>query len=266
MDSHNFSDHEAFKNFPNGAKLSWGLAKPSRRGPKGELNVKKIVDAAIEIADSDGLPAVSMNRVASRLGFTPMSLYRYISGKEDLLFLMQDAVCEIPIPPDDPEKDWRQSMREYVAACIQVFRRHPWFADIPITGVPLGPNNLRVVDWALRPLRRFPLNDFEKMSIILLLSGYSRSAGILQRDMDRAIQAGSDLGTFSGVGYGAALKLLLDPERFPDLYPIVASGAYTEESEVENTVGNDFDFGLERILDGIEHYLASKNAGANEGE
>ncbi|TMV48358.1 TetR/AcrR family transcriptional regulator [Paenibacillus mesophilus] len=256
-------DEEALKHFPNGAKLSWGLAKPSRRGPKGELSIVKIVEAAIAIADKDGLAAVSMNRVAGNLGFTTMSLYRYIASKDDLLFLMQDAVCCIPIPSEGAITDWRENIREYVRACIQVFRDHPWFGDLPITGVPIAPNNLQVIDWVLRSMRDFPLNDYEKMSFLLLISSYSRSCGIIQRDMERAIQAGGSPETFSGLDYTAALKQLVKPDRFPDLYPIVASGVYTGENENDNTVGNDFDFGLERILDGIEHYIAFKTSMKN---
>ncbi|MBP1992326.1 TetR/AcrR family transcriptional regulator [Paenibacillus eucommiae] len=260
MQNSDHLDHEALKNLPNGAKLGWGLGKQPKRGPKGELSVKKIVEAAITIADKDGLSAVSMNRVAGSLGFTTMSLYRYISSKDDLLLLMQDSVCEIPIPPEVAGSDWREDMREYVKACIDVFRVHPWFGEIPITSVPVAPNNLLVIDWVLRAMRNFPLNDYEKMSIVLLLSSYSRSCGMIQRDMDRALQAGGSPDSFSGLDYSAALKQLVKPERFPNLHPVIMSGAYTGENESDNTVGDDFDFGLERILDGIEHYLVKKMA------
>ncbi|UVI28405.1 TetR/AcrR family transcriptional regulator [Paenibacillus spongiae] len=249
---------EVINDLPHGVALSWGFVKQSTRGPKGELSIKQIVDAAIAIADKDGLSAVSMNRVAQSLGYSTMSLYRYITGKEDLLILMQDAACDIPIPPDNPDADWRENMREYVQATIQVFRKHPWMGDIPIPSIPTTPNNLQVIDWALRFMRDFPLNDYEKMSIILLLSSYARSSGIIQRDMDRAVQSGTSPETFSGFYYTAALKRLVKPERFPDLHPVVASGAYTGENESDNTVGNDFDFGLERILDGIASYLERK--------
>lgn len=251
-------DDELGDSLPRGVALSWGLVKPPQRGPKREMSVEKIVDAAIAIADKDGLSAVSMSRVADALGFTTMSLYRYVPSKDDLLQLMQDAACKIEIPPAANDEDWRQNMREYVRVCIQTFRIHPWYGDIPIMGAPITPNNLQVVDWALRALRGLPLNEFEKMSTILLISSYARSVGIIKRDMDRAIQAGASPGAFTGFDYTKALKQLVTPERFPDLHPLVASGAYTEENPEENTVGNDFDWGLERILDGIEAYLTAK--------
>ncbi|WP_256757928.1 TetR/AcrR family transcriptional regulator [Cohnella sp. WQ 127256] len=258
MQNKDHLDHEALNNLPNGAKLGWGLGKQPKRGPKGELSIKKIVEAAISIADKEGLSAVSMNRVAGSLGFTTMSLYRYISSKDDLLMLMQDAACEISIPPEKEDADWREEMREYVHAVIDVFRIHPWYGDIPIMSVPVTPNNLQMIDWVLRIMRKFSLNDYEKMSILLLLSSYSRSCGLIQRDMDRAIIAGGSPSTFSGLDYSAALKQLVKPERFPNLHPVIMSGAYTDENESDNTVGNDFDFGMERILDGIEYFLVNK--------
>ncbi|MFC5403155.1 TetR/AcrR family transcriptional regulator [Cohnella soli] len=251
-------DNAELQNLPNGVLLSWGFVKQQRRGPKGELSVKQIVEAAIAIADKDGISAVSMSRIAQSLGFSTMSLYRYIDSKEDLLTLMQDTICEISIPPDEPNKDWREMMREYVRATVGVFLKHPWFGDLPVSGVPLTPNNLHIVDWALRSMRELPLNDYEKLSMVLLLSSYARSSGLIMRDMDRAVQQGSAPEAFSGNVYTDALKTLVTPERFPDLSPIVQSGVYTEENNFDTPVNNDFDFGLERILDGIEHYLSSK--------
>lgn len=258
MNDEKMTPEEAAKLLPAGAAISWGLVKPPQRGPKREMSIDQIVRTAIEIADKEGLAAVSMNRVASELGFTAMSLYRYIPSKEDLLYLMQDAATAVPVPPERPANEWRESMRDYVSAMIRVFVEHPWFGDLPVFGVPLAPNHLRFVDWALRLMREMPLSDYEKMSFVLLISGYARSVGMITRDMNRAIQAGVSAESFSGLNYSAALRALVKPDQYPDLYPLVMSGAYTGENESENTVGNDFDFGLERILDGMEQYLERK--------
>ncbi|GIO52734.1 TetR family transcriptional regulator [Paenibacillus rhizosphaerae] len=262
MSNEEVTPEEAAKMLPAGAALSWGLVKPPQRGPKREMSIDQIVSKAIEIADQDGLAAVSMNRIASALGFTAMSLYRYIPSKDDLLILMQDAACDIPLTPERPPHEWRESMREYVLGTVAIFRKHPWYGDIPILGIPITPNNLRIVDWALRPLRDMPLDDFEKMSIVLLLSGYARHCGMLQRDIDRAVQAGSSEEEFSGINYSVALQTLVKPEQYPNLYPIVMSGVYSGENEAENTVGDDLEFGLERLLDGIEQYLNRKISGS----
>ncbi|MBS4218465.1 TetR/AcrR family transcriptional regulator [Bacillus sp. FJAT-49711] len=249
---------DKIEGLPSGIAISWGLGKQPQRGPKRELSIEQIVEAAIDIADTEGLEALSMSRLASSLGFTPMSLYRYIPSKDDLLLLMQEKVTDIDYPNGEVETDWREKMRQYVRICIKVFQDHPWFSDIPITSVPVTPNQLKAVDMALRTTRNLPLNDYEKMSIVLLLSGYSRWCGIIIKDMNKAIQTGKLPSEISGLDYTAALKKLVKQENYPDLYPVLMSGAYTEENKEENPVGNDFDFGLERMLDGIEHYLLTK--------
>lgn len=252
------NENEAIHALPHGVKLTWGYVKRQKRGPKGELSIKRIVDTAIEIADKDGLHALSMNRVAQSLGYSTMSLYRYITAKEDLLILMQEAACDIAIPAEQEEAEWRVSMRQFVHELVRVYRSHQWFVDVPIMGAPMTPNQLRFVDWMLRTMKNFPLNDGEKISVILLLTGYARSSAILQRDMDRMIGAGSSPEAFSGLPYTSALKQLVTPEQFPYLSGVVASGAYTGENGDVGTLDDDFDFGLERILDGIAAYLGQK--------
>ena len=246
---------------PRAVALSWGVAEHPQRGPKRELSIERIVDTAIEVADADGLPAVSMSRIASELGFTTMSLYRYVTSKDDVLALMQDAVCAVPIPADDElagrgadgEHDWREGLRRWSMATIEVMRAHPWFPDIPISGIPLMPNNLAVLDWGLREMRALPLTDAEKMSTALLLSSYARAIGVVERDVAKSRQAGGP--PAYGEAFTTALAELVTPERFPDLAPLVASGTYTDADGGEQ---DDFAFGLDRILDGIEHYVATR--------
>jgi AcrR family transcriptional regulator len=247
---------DALGKLPNGVTLSWGFIKQPRRGPKGELSIEMIVSAAVGIADRDGLSALSMSRVAQALGYSTMSLYRYVTSKEDLLILMQDAVCAIPFPPIEAIPDWREGMRVFVRMNIGVFRTHPWFADMPIAGAPLTPNCLRLVDWVLGTMRNCPVSDHEKMGFIMLLSSYARANGILQRDMDRAVQAGRSEEEFGGYGYSDAMKQLVKSDTYPHLYPVIQSGAYT--GEADSSLDDDLDFGLERILDGIAVYLDAR--------
>lgn len=243
---------------PRAVALSWGVAERPQRGPKRELSVERIIDTAIAIADEDGLAAVSMSRIAGDLGFTTMSLYRYVTGKDDVLALMQDAVCDIPIPAEEPETadhDWRAGLRRWAMASIEVIEAHPWFPDIAISGVPLMPNNLAVLDWGLREMRGLHLDDAEKMSTALLLSSYARAVGVVQRDIRRSRTP--DTLPQSGEAFTRALSTLVTPERFPDLAPLVLSGAYSDAEDEQD----DFAFGLERILDGIDRYIGARDAG-----
>ena len=100
---------------PRAVAMSWGVAARPQRGPKREMSVERIVDSAIEIADTDGIGAVSMSAVASSLGYTTMSLYRYVTSKDELLVLMVDVASAISIPAEDSETfDWRSGMRGIV--------------------------------------------------------------------------------------------------------------------------------------------------------
>src|SRR5688500_18910302 len=83
----------------------WGLAEPGTRGPKPSLTLERIVTTAIEIADAEGLAGLSMSRVAKALGFSTMSLYRYVATKDELLLLAQDASLGAP-PKSKPGGRW----------------------------------------------------------------------------------------------------------------------------------------------------------------
>ena len=242
---------------PRAVALSWGVAERPQRGPKRELSIERIIDTAVSIADHEGLGAVSMSRIATELGFTTMSLYRYVTSKDDVLALMQDAVCDVPIPAeDDRGTDWRSGLRRWSMASIEVIQAHPWFPDIPISGIPLMPNNLAVLDWGLREMRGLPLTDAEKMGTALLLSSYARAAGVVERDVRQSREKGAQPPQ-NGEALTAALAELVTPERLPDLAPLVASGGYADDEDEQD----DFAFGLERILDGIERYIAARASG-----
>ena len=236
--------------------LAWGVAERPERAPKRELSIERIVETAIEIADADGLGAVSMAKVAQSLGFTTMSLYRYVTSKDDLLLLMQEAAIDVEYPPAHEPADWRAELREWVLFTMETLRAHPWFLDVPVQSAPLTPNSLRVVDAGLRALRTTPLDEEEKISAILLLSGYATNAVRLEASLTRAAsEAGDD--AVNGTAYADALRGLVDEVRFPHLHPLVASGAYVEEGQLDDTA-----WGLERVLDGVAAYVDARAAGA----
>src|SRR5215207_4733722 len=115
---------------PRAVALAWGVAANPQRGPKRELSIERIVDA-------EGLAAVSMSRVAASLGFTTMSLYRYVTSKDDLILLMQEAATDVPRPAEAVERGWREGVTAWVLAIRGAYREHPWLVDIPISGAPI---------------------------------------------------------------------------------------------------------------------------------
>lgn len=245
---------------PRAVALAWGVAANPQRGPKRELSIERIVEVAIEIADAEGLAAVSMSRVASTLGFTTMSLYRYVTSKDDLILLMQEAAGERPIPPEPGSDNWRDGIRGWMLALIDVYDEHPWVVDIPISGAPITPNSLAMVDWFLREMRELPLDDGEKMATLMLLTSYARAIAAQNRDIAAATAAAADPADVSGANFFEALIELVTPERFPYLSPLLHSGGYVSAPGAEDE-GDEFEFGRERILDGIAAHVAIVEAG-----
>ena len=101
--------------------LLWGIGKKPTRGPKPGLSVGRIVGAAIEVADAEGLAALSMRRVADRLGIGTMSLYTYVPGKAELIDVMLDTVLGEVAESGDVEPGWRAGLersRAITGRCI----------------------------------------------------------------------------------------------------------------------------------------------------
>src|SRR5690348_11362331 len=143
----------------------------ARRG----LSEQRVVAAAIELADADGLEAVSMARVAERVRFTTMALYRHVAGKDELLRAMLDAgLGQPPAALDDPGADWRAALELWTRAVLDALLAHPWAINVPITGPPMSLTQLAWLDRGLRALAQTGgLTEDEKADIVLLLNGYA---------------------------------------------------------------------------------------------
>src|SRR5690349_16952061 len=164
---------------PRGIALAWGVAANPQRGPKREMSVERIVEAAVEIADADGLAAVSMAAVAARLGYTPMSLYRYVSAKDDLVLLMQEEATGLPSDDSASAGGWREQLTAIYREQVQAYVRHPWVLEVPIQGVPSTPNSAAWMDAGLRALEHTPLSHDDRLAVLLLVTGASRWTGIV---------------------------------------------------------------------------------------
>jgi AcrR family transcriptional regulator len=232
----------------------WGLRGPSRRGgPKPALSLERIVAAAVELADAGGLAALSMGRLAEKLGFTTMSLYRYVASKDDLLVLLLDAAWELP--PEPPSGEWREQCTVWARALRDSYRAHPWALELPVSGLPAGPNQLAWFDRGLGALAGLRLAPGEKASSILLLSTYVRGQTQLVLELTRAAEAAAAAGT-SDADWASVVTRLADPARYPEVAAAVEAGIFDDD---EDSVGEDeFDFGLQRILDGIDVLHRSK--------
>src|ERR1700724_2007655 len=114
---------------------AWGLRERPRRGPRRGLSLERIVAAAVRIAASDGLAAVSMSRVAAELGASTMSLYRYVAAKDELLALMVDAAFGTPPAAPGPDEGWRAGLSRWAWALRAPVRRHSRTVRIAMRGL-----------------------------------------------------------------------------------------------------------------------------------
>lgn len=235
---------------PASILTAWGLRGRSAKGPRPTLSLARIVAAGVQVAESEGLAAISMSRVAAKLGTAPASLYRHVATKDELLALMADAVLG---RPPAPEQGWRQSLGRWAWARHAVFRAHPWVLRLPPTEPPATPNQMAWVESGLTALARTGLAETEKLSAILMLDGFVRGEATLATDVNAAFRATGATPEQALARYGRLLAALTSPEQFPALHAVIDAGAFEQD-----TPDSEFTFGLDRILDGIGHLIAAR--------
>jgi AcrR family transcriptional regulator len=219
-------------------ELLWG-AKP-RRG----LNLELIVGTAIALAGRGGLAAVSMRRVAEELGFTTMSLYRHVPGKAELVDLMRDAAMASAPGADDPPDDvphWRAELAAWARDGLTLYRKHPWLIEASGPRSVPGPNGVARFERALAAARRANLRPAQIVAVVTLLGGFVESAA---RQVVQIASAEQQSGVSHEEWWGARDSLYEHLDQYPTLTWIYEQGGYDDPLD-------PFEFGLERVLDGI---------------
>jgi AcrR family transcriptional regulator len=242
----------AAEELPADVAAAWGVRERTHKGPRPALSLPRIVAAAVRIADAEGLDAVSMGKVAAELGAAPMSLYRHGPGKEQLLRFMVDAAWGEPPATPPAGESWRDGLARWAWTMRDNARRHSWVVRIPISGLPILPREVAWFENALACMRETGLNEVRKASVIMLLAGYVRNLATTEADIATAIAA-SGLSPVEWMSsYPQMLRQLTDPERFPALAAFIEAGVF----EADDGPDDEFIFGLDRILDGVEVLIA----------
>jgi AcrR family transcriptional regulator len=217
------------------------------RPGRGSLTVGRVVDAAIGLADDEGLAAVSMGRVARALGFTPMSLYRHVAGKDELLALMVDIGAGDP--PALPAGGWREQLEAWAWNLRAMMRRHPWVVEVPLSRIQIGPGRLAWTEQAFAALTDTPLAEEDKGATVLLLNGLGLGD----------VRFARELATLDGPADGSfdeMLAAVVDPARFPAVHRALEAGIFAPDDDPDF----DFRFGVARVLDGVDRLIADRNA------
>ena len=236
---------------PGSLQRLWDRAAPAN-GPRRSLSLERIVDAAIEIADTEGLSALSMARLAERLGSAPMSLYRHVASKEELYDFMIDAAARGSSTA--ATDDWRAGFAEWIADLMALYRRHPWILQLPLTRPPLDPGQLDWLERGLQIQQSTPLTMAEKVGIVLTLLEYARGHAAIANSL-----AAADASFGLPLPYGRLLAQLVDEARFPMLTAAITAGAFEPPPvDSEADLQDDFQFGLNLILDGVAALIHSR--------
>jgi AcrR family transcriptional regulator len=233
--------------------LLWGIRRAPSRGPKQSLSVEGIVGVAIELADTDGMEALSMRRVAHRFGVNAMALYTYVPGKAELVDLMLDAVIGEAARLDGADGGWRAGLELYAREAWALYHRHPWVLRVPYTRGLMGPNQAAALDSALRVVSGIGLTEGEMLAVFGVVAGYVQGAA---RTSAEAAQTERATGVTDDEWWSALGPLMaeyIDRDRYPTLASVSAAWA-SEEAD------SGFEFGLGRVLDGVETFIRTRSA------
>ena len=208
------------------------------------LTRDRVLDAAIDLADAEGLGAVSMRRLGQALGVEAMSLYKHVADKDAILDGMAGRISARFEPPvlDD---DWRGSLRRSLIGAHAVLLEHPWASALLESRLDPGPERLAYLDAVLAVLRgagfSMPLIAQAFMALDAHLYGFTLQIQSFPFDAE------------TGPDVAAAMVEHLPPDRYPNLIDMgrmVAAGP--------KAMPVDYEFGLDLLLDGLERLLPDR--------
>ena len=228
--------------------LLWGRSEPPTRGRKARLILADVVAAGVQVADRDGLDALSMRRVAGELGVGAMSLYTYVPGRSELVDLMVDRVFgELELPA--AALGWREGLGQYARTTWQLYRSHPWLLQLNMWRGPLAPQVLDAQEAGLRALTGTGLPAAEVVRTLSLVDtfvqGTARAA--VAEDADQQ-DTGVDMEGF-WTSVSSFWTDYFDYARYPTMARLYADGGFDTT--------DDFEAALDRLLTVVELSLAA---------
>jgi AcrR family transcriptional regulator len=247
------------------SELLWeSEARPSR-GPKRALTSGDVVQAAIGLADREGLAALTMQAVAQEVGFTAMALYRYFPSKEALIDAIVDAAMGTPPRRTGAKGDWRKEVSRWAHAKRAMLIARPWLAELPFVAAPHGPNFLSWLEGAVDALSGTGLGANDVFDMLHVLDGYVRGGSDTSISLAKARARGMTDEEW-GASVAVDLARAIGDPRFPVLSALlteqgqVRSAALTAGDGLMDALDEGFDLGLQRVMDGIESYIASRGS------
>lgn len=222
----------------------WARLSGQGRGPARTLDHTAITEAAIALADEDGVDAVSMRRIAARMDRSPMALYRHVGGKDDLTELMYDAVLGRLELTGVPSGSWRADLTGLAREVRRLHHAHPWIARFGHRPT-LGPNARRFTEAGLACVDGLGLGIDAMMDLLSTTLQFTR--GFVEQELGEVEahrRTGLDLAEYQR-RTGPFLAQLLDSGEFPYLRRIVVDAEDFPDPDVV------FERRLAMVLDGL---------------
>lgn len=234
-------------------RVAYGRILSSYRANAAVRSPPLAISPARTVADEEGLDALSLRAVASKVGAPVMSLYRHVRSKEDLLRSMTDAALSREVLPEPPPRGWRAQLETSARAEWRVFRRHPWLARVVnVTRPEPLPSAIAFADWVFRALDETGLDARAKMRAHVLMHSYVQGLAV-------NVEAEAEAAGATGTSEDEWMR-----ERAEAFATMAASGRYPYVGRVVGALGDfvlDFDdlfeSGLRAMLDGFEKAMAS---------
>ena len=216
------------------------MVKSSTRPARAPLSRERILNAAIELADEDGIEALTMRRLGRRLGVEAMSLYNHVTDKDDILDGMVELITsEFEVPINLP--DWRSSIRSSTVSAHEALRRHPWASGVIESRARSGPVRLHLLDATIGVLTGagFPMPVV--IRTLMALDSHTYGFTLQEQAWPFPVEDAPEMAT--------ALAAEL-PADYPNMAAMVAFVATTQPGTIL-----EFEFGLDLLLDGLERLL-----------
>ena len=211
--------------------------------PRARLSRERVLRAAMRLTDAGGIASLTMRKLGEDLGVEAMSLYHHVANKEDLLNGMIDAVfgeIELPCQTDA----WKPAMRRRAVSARETMLRHPWAAALMTSGTVPGPATLRHHDTVIGTLRRAGFSIEMAAHAFSAIDAYTYGFA--------SQQAGMPVDSPQQVAEVAQAMLA----QFPaEEYPHLAELTIEHILKPGYDYGQEYEYGLDLILDGLEHAL-----------
>ena len=217
------------------------------------LGVGKIVRAGIALADDEGLEGVSVRKLAQRLSVSTMAAYRHIGSRDEVIAAMVDVAFGPPPVLSGRSEDWSGGLRCWALAVHARYDAHPWLLDAPVRGMPTGPHRLRWLEAVLQVLAGAGLELQEQLNAALLVDGHVRTVAALKRSLGTAAHDTRRSGPETW------LLTRLESDGLTSMAQVLKTGVLDDEQ------GYELDYGLDRIIAGIEADSASDGDRSADG-